>query len=102
MIGIIRFKDILIEEKFPKNEIINDFNCFIFDYSSGINIKVLGKIDDIFEELRNIKKTNTNETNYSLIYKVMLLKNDFTFEQLNIQNNCKYTFSRFPLIDEFW
>ena len=115
--GIIRFKDKLIEEKFPIKEITNDFNCFIYDYSDGMNIirlklKVLGNIDDIFEELQKIKKINTNEINYSLIYKGMLLKKDYTFEQLNIQNNCKilllveynikYTLSRFPLIGEFW
>ena len=115
--GIIRFKDSLKEEKFPLKEITNDFNCFIYDYSNGTNIirlklKVLGKIDDIFEELCKIKKTNTNEINYSLVYKGMSLKKDYTFEQLNIQNNCKilllaennikYTLSRFPLVGEFW
>ena len=115
--GIIRFKDNLVEEKFPIKEITNDFNCFIYDYSNGFNIirlklKVLGSINDIFEELGKIKKLNTNEINYSLIYKGIVLKNDFTFEQLNISNNCKilllieynirYTLSRFPNIGEFW
>ena len=115
--GIIRFKDNLFEEKFQIKDISNDFNCFIYDYSNGLNIirlklKVLGKVDDIFEELEKIKKINIDEINYSLIYKGMILKNDNTFEQLNIPNNCKilltteynikYTLSRFPDIGQFW
>ena len=116
-IGIVRFKDNLIEEKIPIKDITSDFNCFIYDYSNGIDIirlklKVLGKVEDILEELGKIKQINANEINYSLIYKGMVLKNDYTFEQLNILNNCKilllieynikYTLSRFPNIGEFW
>ena len=116
-IGIIRFKDNLADEKFPIGEITNDFNCFIYNYSNGLNIirlklKVLGKVDDIFEELEKIKTINRDEINYSLIYKGMILKSDYTFEQLNIQNNCKmlflieinikYTLSRFPDIGQYW
>ena len=115
--GIIRFKDNIIEEKFQIKDITNDFNCFVYDFSNGHNIirlklKVLGKVDDIFEELEKIKKINIDEINYSLIYKGMILKNDNTFEQLNIPNNCKilltteynikYTLSRFPDIGQFW
>lgn len=116
-IGIVRFKDNLIEEKIQIKDITSDFNCFIYDYSNGIDIirlklKVLGKVEDILEELGKIKQINANEINYSLIYKGMVLKNDYTFEQLNILNNCKilllieynikYTLSRFPNIGEFW
>lgn len=59
-IGIIRFKQDK-EEQFPINEVNNYFNCFIYDYSNSLNIirlklKVLGKIDDIFDELEKIKK----------------------------------------------
>lgn len=115
--GIIRFKDNLIEENFPIKEITNDFNCFLYDYSNSLNIirlklKVLGKANDIFEELEKIKKINRTEINYSLIYKGMKLKNDYSFEELNIPNNCKilllneynikYTLSRFPDVGQFW
>ena len=114
--GIIRLKQD-IEEQFPINEISNYFNCFIYDYSNSLNIirlklKVLGKIDDIFDELEKIKKINRNECNYSLIYQGMSLKKEYTFEQLNVLNNCKilllkeknikYTISRFSNIGQFW
>ena len=67
------------KEYFLLREISNNFYCFIYIYSSGIKIirlklKVLGKIDDIFEELEKIKKLNKNENNCSLIYKGISLK----------------------------
>lgn len=115
-IGIIRFKQDK-EEQFPINEVNNYFNCFIYDYSNSLNIirlklKVLGKIDDIFDELEKIKKINRNECSYSLIYQGMPLKKEYTFEQLNILNNSKflllkeknikYIVSRFSNISQFW
>ena len=116
-IGIVKFKENLKDEQFPIKEIKNYFNYFIYDFTNGINIirlklKVLGKIEDIFDELEKIKKINRIECNYSLIYKGMSLKKDYNFEQLNLlnnskflllkTNNIKYTISRFSNISQFW
>ena len=116
-IAIIKFKKDNKEEKMPLNEITNYFNCFIYDYINGINIirlklKVIGKVDNIFEELEKIKRINKNEYNYSLIYKGVALNNEETFEQLNISNNCKflllnnkivkYSLSRFLNVSQYW
>ena len=81
-IGVLRFKDNSKEEEFPLDKISNNFNCFIYDYSDGINIirlnlKVLGKVDDIFIELDKLKKINRNEFNYTLIYNGKYLQTDF-------------------------
>ena len=117
-IGIIKFKLDSIEEKFPINDISNYFNCFIYSYSKGntdiirLKLKVLGKVEDIFTELEKIKKIEQNENIYNLIYKKNLLKNEYTFEQLDILNNAKflifekskvaYTVSRYINIRQFW
>lgn len=115
--GIIRFKEGKNEEKFPLNEISNEFNCFIYDNNIGINIirlklKVLGKIEDIFEELEKIKKINRIDFNYSLIYKGKSVKKEYTFEQLDVSNNSKflllnenivkYTVTRFTNVMQNW
>ena len=116
-IGILRFKEDIKEEQFPLNKISNNFNCFIYDYSDGINIirlnlKVLGKIDDIFIELEKLKKINRNEFNYTLVYNGKSLQNEYPFEQLNILNNAKFlllkanniklTLSRFLNVSQYW
>lgn len=116
-IGILRFKEDIKEEQFPLNKISNNFNCFIYDYSDGINIirlnlKVLGKIDDIFIELEKLKKINRNEFNYTLVYNGKSLQNEYPFEQLNILNNAKFlllkanniklTLSRFLTVSQYW
>ena len=116
-IGILRFKEDIKEEQFPLNKISNNFNCFIYDYSDGINIirlnlKVLGKIDDIFLELEKLKKINRNEFNYTLVYNGKSLQNEYPFEQLNILNNAKFlllkanniklTLSRFLNVSQYW
>ena len=116
-IGILRFKEDIKEEQFPLNKISNSFNCFIYDYSDGINIirlnlKVLGKIDDIFLELEKLKKINRNEFNYTLVYNGKSLQNEYPFEQLNILNNAKFlllkanniklTLSRFLNVSQYW
>ena len=116
-IGIVKFKENLKDEQFPIKEIKNYFNCFIYDFTNGINIirlklKVLGKIEDIFDELEKIQKINRIECNYTLIYKGMSLKKDYNFEQLDLlnnskflllkTNNIKYTISRFSNISQFW
>ena len=116
-IAIIKFKLDSIEEKFPINDISNYFNCFIYSYSKGntdiirLKLKVLGKVEDIFTELEKIKKIEQNENIYNLIYKKNLLKNEYTFEQLDILNNAKflifekskvaYTVSRYINIRQF-
>ena len=115
--GIIKFKDDNKEEKIPLNEITNTFNCFIHNYSNGVNIirlkmKVLGKVGDIFEELEKSKKINIIEYSHLLLYNGMSLNNEETFEQLNVPNNCKfllinnyivkYTISRFLNVSQFW
>ena len=116
-IGILRFKEDIKEEQFPLNKISNNFNCFIYDYTDGINIirlnlKVLGKIDDIFLELEKLKKINRNEFNYTLVYNGKSLQNEYPFEQLNILNNAKFlllkanniklTLSRFLTVSQYW
>ena len=116
-IGILRFKEDIKEEQFPLNKISNNFNCFIYDYTDGINIirlnlKVLGKIDDIFLELEKLKKINRNEFNYTLVYNGKSLQNEYPFEQLNILNNAKFlllkanniklTLSRFLNVSQYW
>lgn len=117
-IAIIKFKQDSIEEKFSFNDISNYFNCFIYSFSKGnteiirLKLKVLGKVEDIFTELEKIKKIDQNEYTYNLIYKKNLLKNEYTFEQLDILNNAKflisgkskvaYTVSRYINIRQFW
>ena len=116
-IGILRFKEDIKEEQFPLNKISNNFNCFIYDFTDGINIirlnlKVLGKIDDIFLELEKLKKINRNEFNYTLVYNGKSLQNEYPFEQLNILNNAKFlllkanniklTLSRFLNVSQYW
>ena len=116
-IGILRFKEDIKEEQFPLNKISNNFNCFIYDFTDGINIirlnlKVLGKIDDIFIELEKLKKINRNEFNYTLVYNGKSLQNEYPFEQLNILNNAKFlllkanniklTLSRFLNVSQYW
>ena len=115
--GIIKLKDNNKEEKIPLNEISNNFNCLIYNYSNGFNIirlklKVLGKIEDIFEELEKVKKINRIECNYLLIHNGISLYNEETFEQINVSNNCKfllinssiskYTISRFLNVSQYW
>ena len=106
------------EQIFPINQISNYFNCLLFEYNRGstdiirLKLKVIGKVEDIFNELEKIQKINREENDYNLFYNGMLLKNDFTFEQLNITNNCKimlliknnvlYSISRFNIINKYW
>ena len=117
-IANIRFKEDIKEEQFNINEISNNFNCFIYDYSDGntniikLKLNVLGKIEDIFEKLEKIKKINRNECNYSLIFKGKLLIKDYTYEQIDILNNSKflllkeqkvkYTVSRYASVSQYW
>ena len=118
-IGIIKFNnDDINEEQIPLNKISNYVTCFIYDYSNNIDniirlkIKVNGKVEDIFDELEKIKKIDNNECSYSLIYQGMLLKKEYTLEQINIlnkskfllikANNIKYLVSRFTNISQFW
>ena len=77
------------------NEISNDFNYYIYDNYIGINIirlklKVLGEIEDIYEELEKIKKINNADFNYTLRYKGKFLKKEYKFEQLEVSNNSKF------------
>lgn len=113
----IQFKDEKKEEKFNINKISNNFNCLLFEICKGntninrLKLKAMGKVEDIFDELEKIKIINKKE-DYSLIYNGMLLKKDFTFEQLNISNNCKMllllkkistsTVSRFNTVNRYW
>ena len=117
-IANIRFKEDIKEEQFNINEISNNFNCFIYDYSDGntniikLKLNVLGKIEDIFEKLEKIKKINRNECNYSLIFKGKLLIKDYTYEQIDLLNNSKflllkeqkikYTVSRYAAVSQYW
>ena len=117
-IVIIKFKNDTKEEKININEISNNFNCFIYDYIDGniniikLKLNVLGKIDNIFEELEKINKINRNKCNYSLIFKGKIVKKDFTYEELDILNNSKflllkedkvkYTVTRFLAISQYW
>jgi len=117
-IAIIRIKDEGNEEQFPISSITNYFNCFIVDYSrcnidiTRLKLKVSGKVEDIYTELSKLKKINPEEYNYYLVYDKNKLKNENTFEQLNLLNNAKflitsknkvaYTVSRYVNIKQFW
>ena len=117
-IAIIRIKDEGNEEQFPINSVTNYFNCFIVDYSkcnidmTRLKLKVSGKVEDIFTELTKLKKINQEEKNYYLVYDKNKLKNEITFEQLNLLNNAKllitsknklaYTVSRYVNIKQYW
>lgn len=117
-IATIRLNQDTKEEQFQINNISNYFNCFITEYLNGnsdiirLKLKASGKVEDIFIELEKIKKINTNENNYLLIYNKNLVNREYTFEQLNILNNAKflilgknsvaYTVSRFINIRQYW
>lgn len=83
------------EYQFPSNEILNYFNCYITFMSKGnidivrLKLKVDGKVSDIFDELNKLKKINSEEKNYVLIYNKSQLAKENTFEQLNICNKAK-------------
>ena len=114
----VRFEEESKEEEFEINKLSNTFNCFLTELSNdNINVirfklKVIGKVEDILNELEKLKKINKEESDYSLIYLGKVLKNDFTFEQLNILNNCKILLlkqkniilcvSRFSIINKYW
>jgi hypothetical protein len=114
----IRLKDGENEELFPIGSITNYFNCFIIDYSNckiditRLKLKVSGKVEDIFTELTKLKKINSDENNYSLVYNKNKLNNENTFEQLNLMNNAKllitsknkiaYSVSRYINIRQYW
>ena len=55
-----------------------------------LKLKVNGKTDDIFTELEKIKKINSHENNYILIFNKNAIKYEYTFEQLNVLNNVKF------------
>ena len=88
-------KEDVLRRDFTINALLMNKNKKIIDYTDGINIirlnlKVLGKIDDIFIELEKLKKINRNEFNYTLVYNGKSLQNEYPFEQLNILNNAKF------------
>lgn len=113
-------KESIIEKKYPLTELHSTFNCFINFLSSKsgqeeeirLKVKSTGKVEDILNQLEQIKKINTSEGTYSLFTKGMKLKNDYSFEQLDIKNNCKilltqennikYVVSRFKTINQYW
>ena len=117
-IATIRLNQNAKEEQFKLNNISNYFNCFISHYSNGnydiirLKLKVAGKVEDIFTELEKIKKINSKENNYVLIFNKNAVKNEYTFEQLNVLNNVKflllsknnvaYTISRYINIGQYW
>ena len=114
----VRFEEESKEEEFEINKLSNTFNCFLTELSNdNINVirfklKVIGKVEDILNELEKLKKINKEENDYLLIYKGQVLKNYFTFEQLNILNNCKILLlkqkniilcvSRYSLLNKYW
>ena len=117
-IATIRLNQDQKEEQFELNNISNNFNCFIILHSKGnkdiirLKLKVAGKIEDIYTELEKIKKINLKDNNYILIYNKNKIKNEYTFEQLNILNNVKflllsknnisYTVSRYINVRQYW
>lgn len=114
----IRFNQDSKEEKFLIKNISNFFKCFITDYSNGNNdiirlrLKASGKVEDIFRELKKINKLNIKENNYILIFNKDKLKEEYTYEQINLINNSKilllvenkvsYTVSRYISIRQSW
>lgn len=117
-LAFIRFNQDSKEVNFSIKNISNYFNCFIFDYSNGNNdiirlrLKSSGKVEDIFTELEKINKLNIIKNNYTLIFNKDKLKEEYTFEQINLINNSKilllvknkvvYTVSRYINIRQSW
>ena len=114
----IKYNEELKEEEFEINKISNNFYCLLTQLSNNkinvirIKLKVIGKVEDIYNDLEKIMNIKKEEMDYSLIYNGNILKKDFTFEQLNVINNCKILLlkqknkmlcvSRFQTINKFW
>lgn len=106
------------EESFQIQEINNDITFLIYYNIYGVNIirlklRTTGKVEDIFDELEKTHIINRKQDQYSIIFKGNLLKNGFTFEQLELLNNSKllllkeskdivYKVKRFQKINQFW
>lgn len=114
----IKFNDEIKEEEFEINSISNHFNCFLMILLDGninilrIKLKVIGKVEDIYNQLEKIMNINKEDNEYSLAYNGKLLKKEFTFEQLNILNDCKillfkkrsklFSLNRFTTVNKYW
>ena len=113
----IRFNE-QIEEEFEINSISNHFNCFLIELLNGninmlrIKLKVSGIVEDIYNELEKIFNIKKDDIEYSLVYKGKLLNKEYTFDQLNIINNCKillfkerseiFCVNRFTIVNKYW
>ena len=77
-----------------------------------LKLKAGGIVENIFEELSRINKINLQKFNYYLLYNKSLLKNETSFEQLNLPNNAKiliyesseleYKISRYQIIQKYF
>ena len=117
-IAYIRFNQDVQEYEFLIESISNFFNCYIVFIVKGnidivrLKLKVDGIVENIFEELSKLNKINLLISNYSLVYNKCILKEETSFENLNISNNAKILIyesslpelkiSRFSLTNKFW
>ena len=95
----VRFNQEIEEYKFPINEISNFFKCYIIKLKASLNKEIIrlklnseGTVNDIIKELIKINIINKDENNYNLIFNKKILKEENTFEQINLLNNSKIIF----------
>ena len=117
-IAYIRFNQNVQEYQFPIESVSNFFYCFIVYMIKGnidiirLKLKAGGIVENICEELSKINKINLQKFNYYLLYNKSLLKNETSFEQLNLPNNAKiliyesseleYKISRYQIIQKYF
>ena len=95
-ISYVRFSQDMEEHKFPVNDISNSFNCYVINLKKSLNKQIIrlklnseGNVKDICEELIKINVINENSKNFNLIFNKKVLKEENTFEQINLLNNSK-------------
>ena len=106
-ISYVRFNQEDEEYKFPNREISNFFNCYIISLKKTfkkeiirLKLKSEGTVKDIIEELIKIDKVQKDFVNgISLILNKKKLKEENTFEQINLLNNSKILIMESELIE---
>ena len=92
----VRFNQEIEEYKFPINEISNFFKCYIIKLKDSLNKEIIrlklnseGTVNDIIKELIKINLINKDINNYNLLFNKKILKEENTFEQINLLDNSK-------------
>jgi hypothetical protein len=98
-IAYVRFGQDIEEHKFPVNEISNSFYCYVINLKKSLNKEIIrlklnseGNVKDIIEELIKINIINKDSNNFTLIFNKKRIKEENTFEQINLLNNSKIIF----------